>query len=83
MDTGLNWQGKTHPPLDVEAATAKFRAGETSQIFSGKEDGDSVTRYDALRVESTAPCQDHLSYRVVDVGMDQPWQFWGVYDGHA
>ena len=79
---GLEWQRRNYPILDLESATKLLRENETTS--AGQAVGSvSVTRVDTLRLEASSPCQDNFTSEVVDVGLGTPWQFWGVFDGHA
>lgn len=74
-----------YPVLDLDAANAKLKASE--QSYSSDANGAfgecSVRRFDILRLPSNSPCEDEFAFDTIDVGQEQGWQFWGVYDGHA
>lgn len=79
---GLEWQRRNYPILSLEEANEVLRKGEMSQN-PGIQGSVPVIRFDTLRLEATSPCQDNYTYETADVGMDSPWHFWGVFDGHA
>lgn len=79
---GLEWQRRNYPLLDLESATRILRENEHTSLVQGYGPVP-VTRVDSLRLEATQPCQDNFTCETVDVGAARPWQFWGVFDGHA
>lgn len=74
-----------YPALDLDTANAKLKASEQSYSSNAKGDfgESSVSRFDILRLPSNSPCEDEFAFDTIDVGQEQGWQFWGVYDGHA
>lgn len=79
---GLEWQGRNHPILNLEEANKVLRRSELSQN-PGVNGPVPIARFDTMRLEATNPCEDNYTYETADVGADNPWHFWGVFDGHA
>ena len=80
--SGLDWKFHALPVLDIDGATAKLREGEQSSTFKPGEKG-LVSRCDTIQLASNEPNEDHMVSASIDVGTEEKWQCWGVYDGHG
>ncbi|MCJ1306110.1 hypothetical protein MMC08_008928 [Hypocenomyce scalaris] len=81
-EPGLDWKYHALPVLDVEAATAKIKEGEASHKFGPGELG-MVSRCDTVQVASNAIMEDYMVSTSMDMGKNQKWHGWAIYDGHA
>lgn len=71
--------------LDLEAATAKLREEEHTGNFGG-DSGNGDTKHGIffrVRLPSNHPVEDEYVYGTAAGVGGKPWEFWGVFDGHA
>ena len=80
-EPSLDWKFHAFPVLDVKAATEKLKAGEASYTFAGEV--GIVSRCDTIQLASNPIIEDYMVSSSIDVGEDQKWHCWAVYDGHA
>lgn len=81
----LDWKSKALKPITVEKAEAWLKEGEKAEKGSK---GSGVREWYTTSRPSNAICEDNFvetRYRIPSPGdaSTQPWQFWGVFDGHA
>lgn len=81
----LDWKGKTVPPCTMEEVET-WLVKEQS-VHEGAA-GSGVLEWHSSRHPSNTPGEDELVSARIQLlrpsgGGNEPWMFWGVFDGHG
>ncbi|KAI0096993.1 phosphatase 2C-like domain-containing protein [Nemania sp. FL0031] len=77
----IPWKLDTYKPMTIIEATRELRQHE-SRVFMSSSKGQTSIQTDINRLASSSPVEDDYAVGLLDVGDQQKWLYWGVYDGH-